>query len=155
MGIRLGAVIEKVSWIIVSILILVYSYKEDLGRLNDPGPGLFGFIVGLVLFPLVMIDLGGLSKKRIESRFERLPSVCKVVVSVVLFGALLGVLGFLATTLIISSLLFIDKKSLSIRFWAVAALSATVGLYFLFVLLLRCNFPEGILERVLLNRWRP
>jgi putative tricarboxylic transport membrane protein len=145
MGIRLGGVIEKVSWIIVSILILVYSYKEGLGRLNDPGPGLFGFIVGLVLFPLVTIGLGGLSKESTETQFERLPSVLKVVISIVLFGVFLGVLGFLATTLIVSCLLFMDKNSLSSRFWAVAAISATAGLYILFVLLLRCNFPKGIL----------
>ena len=155
MGIRLGEVIEKVSWIILSILILVYSYKEDLGRLNDPGPGLFGFIVGLVLFALVMTGLGGRSKESIETQFERLFSVGKVMGSVVLFGIFLGTLGFLTTTFIISSFLFIDKKSLSFRFWAVAAILATAGLYITFVFLLRCNFPEGILEKLLLNRWRP
>ncbi len=152
MGIKLGGVIEKVSWIIVSILILVYSYKENLGHLNDPGPGLFGFIVGLVLFPLVIIGLRGPSSESIETQFESLPSVCKVMVSVVLFGVFLDVLGFLATTLIISSILFIDKKSLRSRFWAVAAISATAGLYIMFVLLLRCNFPGGILERLLVIR---
>ena len=152
MRIRPGGVIEKVSWIIVSILILVYSYRENLGRLNDPGPGLFGFIVGLVLFPLVIIGLRGPSTESIETQFGSLPSVCKVMISVVLFGVLLGGLGFLATTFIISSILFMDKKSLFSRFWPVTALSATAGLYIMFVLLLRCNFPGGILEKLLVIR---
>ncbi len=151
MGIRPGGVIEKVIWIMVSILILVYSWKENLGALNDPGPGLFGFIVGLVLLPLAVIGLGGTSKESVDGRFEKLPSICKVVASVVLFGLLLGALGFLATTLVISSFLFLDKKGLTSRFWAVAALSATAGLFVLFVLLLRCNFPDGNLERLLLK----
>jgi putative tricarboxylic transport membrane protein len=96
-------------WIALGIFVGGYSYYIGLGKLLDPGPGLFPFTLSLIVlllslyklakeFPSIEEKKGEPEKKEEQNSFENTAKI--VVLTVILFAYtyILEPLGFLLTT---------------------------------------------------------
>jgi hypothetical protein len=124
---------------------LIGSLALGLGRLTHPGPGLWPFVISVVVTVLaVALALVGRHGTDTE-KFTRASVLTAVaVLSLVVFAALLPVIGFEIPSLLLTFvwLRFLGKES-----W-VSSIAITVGtvaaFYVLFVLLLQIPLPRLI-----------
>lgn len=141
---------------IFAIIILLYSYKEGLGYISEPSAGFFGFIVGIILFiTSILLGLSNFmkaTKQHSKLGGRGLLSFCKVIGAMIAYGILLERFGILLTTFVTSLLLFARKDDLTSFRWPLLTVITTIGVYFVFVIFLKCHFPQGPIERILFNK---
>ena len=143
----------------VGLLIIIDSYKLGLQTLSNPGPGLFPFLLGILLcllvFPkcigclkdLMKIDLVK-GKKGIEYK-GNLNRFIGAIICLIGYFLLLDILGFLIDTfLFLFGLFGIGKHGKHRKWLAVFLLSAVVDAlaYLIFHILLQISFPSGFLR---------
>ena len=149
-------VVPVLFWLAFSLFVIVISYTLKLGDLHNPGPGLFPFLVGLLLFLASSCALTkSLVKKEIGLEAvnevidgKRLSKLSAVVVSLFAYGLFFEKLGYLITTSVILILLFWSMGS---RRWTfVLGFSVFIVLltYFGFTSI-GVRFPKGILTGLL------
>ncbi|MGZ0152338.1 tripartite tricarboxylate transporter TctB family protein [Kribbella sp. WER1] len=139
---QLGAAVAAA---VVGIGGLIGSLALGLGRLTHPGPGLWPFVISVVVTVLaVALALVGRHGTDTE-KFTRSSVLTAVaVLSLVVFAALLPMIGFEIPSLLLTFvwLRFLGKES-----W-VSSIAITVGtvaaFYVLFVLLLQIPLPRLI-----------
>jgi putative tricarboxylic transport membrane protein len=138
--------IGSIAPLILGTVCLLYSYSLSLGRITNPGPGLWPFVVSAVI---VLASLVLLVTERDGSEYERFTSrtwlVAAGVVSTALFIFLFQWFGFMAPAFL--TLVF-WLKALGKESWKLTlsvAVVVTVGFYLLFATLLRIPFPESVL----------
>lgn len=143
-------IIPLIFWIGLSLFVMVFSYRLDLGELHNPGPGLMPFLSSLLLF-IICLYLLLRSALRIGSRdlaledqnqvnFRKVWPILGVLFAYALF---LEKVGYLISTFILMAILF---KSAGFKRWtSVLISSALVNLvtYFVFTFL-GIRFPEWI-----------
>jgi putative tricarboxylic transport membrane protein len=143
-------------WIALGIFVGGYSYLIGLGKLLDPGPGLFPFTLSLVVLLLSIYklakELPSIEERKGESRkqkehnsFENTGKI--VILTVILFAYtyILEPLGFLLTTfLVMAALLRVAGYTQWIRI-IVYAIIICVITYAGFTYL-GTNLPTGILD---------
>ncbi len=94
----------------LGIFVSSYSYKIGIGSLSNPGPGLFPFLLGILLFLLSLYKM----KKEIRNRtgwdIGHNPLIFRKSVALIsilfFYGLFLQTLGYTLTTFITLSLLF-------------------------------------------------
>jgi putative tricarboxylic transport membrane protein len=131
----------------LGIFVSSYSYKIGIGSLSNPGPGLFPFLLGILLFLLSLYKMN----KEIRNRtgwetghnaliFRKLIAL----ISILLFyGLFLQTLGYTLTTFITLSLLF---KTAGYKYWRriiIYAICIVFIIRFIFTSL-GVRFPQGI-----------
>ena len=143
-------------WIALGIFVGGYSYHIGLGKLLDPGPGLFPFTLSLVVLLLSLYKLakdvpsikerkGEPGKKEEQNSFENTGKI--VILTVILFAYtyILEPLGFLLTTfLVMTALLRVAGYTKWIRI-IIYAIIICVITYAGFTYL-GTNLPAGILK---------
>jgi putative tricarboxylic transport membrane protein len=143
-------------WIALGIFVGGYSYRIGLGKLLDPGPGLFPFTLSLVVLLLSLCKLakgvpsieerkGKPGQKEEQSPFENTGKI--VILTVILFAYtyILEPLGFLLTTfLVMAALLRVAGYTQWIRI-IVYAIIICVITYTGFTYL-GTNLPTGIFD---------
>jgi len=150
--------IEGLIWMILAVSVCIGSFKLDLGTFQKPGPGFMPFLAGSVLglFSLILILSTFLDQfNREDTRAIKFFSKKKwknfVLPLLSLFGyvLLLDVLGFIFTTFLF--LLFLFKITDPRRwFWPLVLTGSTVSIsYLVFSLWLKCQFPKGIITKLL------
>jgi len=143
---------EKISvlfWLVIGVSTTLASIKLGIGRVNNPGAGFMSFYAGLLLIilSLVLAALGIRKRRFTPSSSFSLPISKNLVIALCsLFGfvLVLKTLGYLISTGLFVFVLFkitAPKKLLGPLFWAIGVSLAT---YFLFSVLLNCNFPKGV-----------
>lgn len=106
--------IPLIFWVALSLFIMFMSYKLDLGRLREPGPGLMPFLIALTLFlvslpVLVKSVLGRGGKDQTAEEEMGQSSLWKISLLVgclVAYGLLLEKLGYLIATFLLLAGLF-------------------------------------------------
>jgi putative tricarboxylic transport membrane protein len=134
-------------------LIIADSYQLGFQTFSNPGPGLFPFLLGVLLcmltFPLCITSFKGLlkthlvDKGQVITRQPHVKQLAMVVAFLIGYFLLLDVLGFLIDTfLFLFGLFWIGYPGRLLR---VALLSAAVDAlaYLIFYVLLQVQFPSG------------
>lgn len=139
----------------IAIATCLGAARHVVGTLNDPGPGFFPMILGILLGIISFIILaGGVMAKRAAAgqgsadqrgrgRISR--EAIYVVASLVVFGFALVPLGYLLTTLVVFTALL---RLVARQTWPLAAGGAAalaLGSYLIFVTLLGVTLPQGLL----------
>ena len=123
------------------------------GNVHNPGPGFFPFWLGMILGGmsialLVQSTRGKESERTLRDILEEDVSwgkVLLVIVSLILYGALMDYLGFLIVTFLLMALLlrFIEPQPWKIVIgWALAG---SVGSYLIFEVWMKLRLPKGFL----------
>ncbi len=138
-------------WFAAGVFIAVKAYKLGLGNLSDPGPGFIFFGSGILLCIFsTMVFVGTFhSKEKIDKRslWVGLNWGNPILISIglILYASLFNWLGFLITCFLLTLSLL---KVIGHMRWLGSILNAcfiSLGAYFIFVVLLKCSLPKGIL----------
>jgi putative tricarboxylic transport membrane protein len=140
-------------WIGLSVAIMFFSYRLDLGKLHNPGPGLFPFLLGAALLLVTCYFLLQWSLKRAtpdeaemkKAGRQNYRKVGFVLLSLLGFALALEKLGYLVTTVLLLALLFGMMEPRRWRFVIIASIVTALITYFGF-LSLGVRFPEGMLR---------
>ena len=137
----------------IALLSCVGAIRLTLGSLNNPGPGLFPFLLGTVLgiiFLILMIqNISQRSKSFEQQSPEPKRTGSKEIVYILfvlsVYGLVLEHLGFLLTSVLVFAFILrvVEKQR-----WMIAAslsILLSVGSYILFRYLLNVQLPCGIL----------
>lgn len=150
--------IALLSWILFSIFYIVGSLSLEFGTLARPGPGLMPQIIGifigitsLVYFFAVLKspEIKGRTPEGENAKAIGMANIRKQLVlfaGVVVYCIIITRVGFLISTFVLMLILFkgIETQKWS---WAIVATIVTVILsYYIFVVLLQCQFPTGFFK---------
>jgi hypothetical protein len=147
---------EGFFWTIIGLIICSISWKAGLGSFQEPGSGFIGFICGgLILVLGVILILSRFSSKilpdtRPLSRqvFREAPVLMLLVtvMSLVVYGFFLEILGYnIATFLVMWVLfyLFYERGRRQLIMSGLASLMTTGITYVVFEIWLRSQLPHG------------
>lgn len=147
---------SALAWACIGIAIAAGAYQLGIGALNNPGPGLFPFVIGVCMTSLgVSLAATGLRQPAplpapASSEVSR-PSpgnaraAITVVAALAFYALALERLGFLMCTAVFlaAQLAVLGRKSLVASVaWSAAI---TAGSYLVFAKLLKITLPAGLL----------
>ncbi len=143
--------IANLFWIAFSMAVCIESWHLKLGTFHKPGPGFFPFYAGALLGVLSLISLTkslGEKKKVIPGIWTNVnvSKLALLVAVLFLYPILLNTLGFLLATLLLLLFLFRAAEPYRLRTVLFASLLTVVATYVIFVVLLECQLPKGLLE---------
>jgi putative tricarboxylic transport membrane protein len=141
-------------WLGLGVFFTVGSRKYGIGSLDEPGPGFFPMIGGVLLclaalshlVQLMLKPEGGTRESGlwVEAHWGR--SVV-VVAGLVLYAFSVDLLGFIIATFLLMFVLFSLYDRTKYIFAILGSLSVTTITYFVFSIWLKVQFPAGILRR--------
>lgn len=139
-------------WLGLSVAIMFFSYRLGLGKLHNPGPGLFPFLLGGALFLVTCYFLLQWSLKRVapdeaelkKAVWQNYRKACFVLLSLFGFALALEELGYLITSSFLMVLLFGVMNPKKWKLAIVASVVTSLITYFGFISL-GVRFPAGIL----------
>lgn len=143
----------NLMWILMGLGICLYSLWLKIWIASKPASGLIpfiaGFIIGIVGFARFVGDWRKAAGKEKVTKFWENPASRKriffVLVGFFAMAFLLPKLGFLPTSIIVTSfLLYVIKPQNIVKVIGIAVISC-LGVYVLFVTLLQVNLPRGFL----------
>jgi putative tricarboxylic transport membrane protein len=142
---------SSLVWLSLAIFICLGSNGYSIGSLNNPGPGFFPFITGLILGTLaLMLHLQfsrEVSPRQIEKALlknrDRTLKMVLTVIALLAYSIGLDYTGFLISTTIFVAFLFwtIEPQRWYIVVFGSAMIS--VSAYSIFELLLKVPLPKG------------
>ena len=147
--------IPGLIWMGLGIAIAIESFSLKLGRLNEPGPGLLPFILGIglsifslpVLFSSLKIIIIGDKKNKVgmwsEVNFKKL---ILVLVSLLGYSLLLEKVGYLLTGFVVLLILFYTVESQKHTTAIILSFVTIIATYILFVIILKVELPSGLLR---------
>lgn len=142
--------IPVIIWIILSLLVIVGSYKLGLGTFRNPGPGMFPFLLGTALIfvslPVLIYSLWDFKswrKKEVSMWEEIVLWKMGVIVLVLLaYGMILERMGFLITTFLCLFFLYKIVGSERFRKALILASLTVIFSYLLFEIALKVYMPS-------------
>jgi putative tricarboxylic transport membrane protein len=151
-----GNLIVALALQVFGVIISIYSHQIGLQNLADPGPGLYPFLLGILLFflsfPLAIGSLKTLrsfkNKRKKETNGEYRANFKKLLIpTAYMIGYFLffDLLGFLIASFLFLFGLFLFGYP---RQWVMACLFSAVVVclsYLVFYILLQVPFPAGLL----------
>jgi len=145
--------LSLVFWLGLGLFVLVHSYRLGLMTLNNPGPGLMPFIIGLLLslVSIYLILVSFLKKDRTDETTREEPKkglygrIGVIVGALVAYAFLMERLGFLISTTFLLIALFKGAGSKKWRSVVITSVLVSVVTYFAFTHL-RLRLPAGILK---------
>jgi hypothetical protein len=135
---------------VLSIVIIIVSWRYGFGTLRQPGPGLYPFFVGLFILPLsIVLIILGLKSESSEPLFTKsgLRTFLLMVITFCLWIIMMPVLGYVLVTFAVA---FALCKIMKLEGWLKPfALSVATALfiYLLFDVWLYIDLPKGILGK--------
>lgn len=141
------------AFLIIAALICLGAAKLPYGTIHSPGPGFFplwiGILLGAMSIGLILKTTRQTEKAKtirdLVSEKIRWVKVLFVIISLILYGALIDYIGFLVITFIFMAFLLriVDpqpwKKVIG---WA---LVGSIGCYFIFEVWIKLRLPKGFL----------
>lgn len=148
-----GQTLSALVWMGIGIAISAGAYKLGIGALNNPGPGLFAFVIGISMAALALsVAVTSLREPApalplADGKAPASPANARPVIAVVgalVFYALaLEQIGFVLCTIIFLSALLavLGRRSIAASLaWGAAI---TGGSYLVFAKLLKITLPIG------------
>lgn len=135
----------------IGLLIMWQASYLRLGTFRSPGPGLFPFIIGLVIGFLslwLFFTPGDGKADKISLSRRNLRQIAPVYASLLLYFLILEHLGFLICTFLLLSYLSIAIGRQRATRAIFRAVVITVLCYLLFHVVLKASLPQGILSRL-------
>ena len=136
--------------LVIGIVACIGAYELELGQLNKPGPGLWPFILAVLLVACSLILL---VKDVRKDNYEKFTGKTKLVIySIVAIVAFIGIFKYLGMVPAVLGLLVFQLRVVGAESWKMSALvtaGMTVVVYLLFSLWLKIPFPGllSLLER--------
>lgn len=137
---------------ILAIVVLIVSWGYGFGSLKQPGPGLYPFLLGVIILPFsVILLLIGLKSEERESLFDKsaLITFSLMVASFFLWIITLPFLGYVIGTLAVT---YAFCKIMGLEGWIkplIMSVCTALFVYLLFDVWLYIDFPRGLLEGIL------
>jgi putative tricarboxylic transport membrane protein len=145
---------SSLFWLALSIAVITESLRMGIGTVQNPGMGFMSFWAGglLAILSLVLL-LGTILKKRLGSNEAALAGAWRKIVlfvlsALVIYAVIMPVAGYLISTFLLMIFLywFADPTGMRWFFWClVLSFVTTVVSYYVFSVLLNCQFPPGVL----------
>ena len=140
-------------WLMVGLLLSVWSTRYQIGGLGHPGAGFLPLLLGLVLISLsLFLLLRGAKKVATTAQEAPIPflfsgwtRVAYTVLILLLTTFLFEKIGYLFTIFLLVVFLMWGGKTRTWKMILLVALLSTLSIYFLFVLLLKQQLPRGLL----------
>ena len=141
-------------WLSMGLTIAFGGYKIGLGRLSNPGGGLFIFVLGMglsLLALLIFISVCG-KEGRVTESVSKLWVGLKwrnpiyILISLMIYTFIIKQLGYLLSTTLLLVFLFnvIERQKWKVVLFG--AIVSTLLSYFVFGVWLQIRFPRGIFE---------
>ena len=146
---------SSLVWLGLAVLICIGSLRLSLGSFQNPGPGFFPFIAGLVLGVLAAMVYfqarrAASSAKESEEPLWANPGSAKKIVLMALvllaYAVGMGYLGFLISTFIFLAFLLRIIERQRWRLVILESLLASGASYFIFKIWLQAELPGGIFK---------
>jgi putative tricarboxylic transport membrane protein len=148
---KVREVIPSTVWIISGVMICIGSISMRLGSLNNPGSGLFPFIIGcaMIVVSIPQVITQSFEESENVKFWQSRAGVNGVIIVLLLLSFYTMVLIHLGFSL--STFLFFVAilKTLGRKNWTYALLTALVVSFFsymVFAVWLKINLPEGPLN---------
>ena len=141
---------SSLFWLLVSLSVFVESLRLGIGTLHNPGRGFltFGASGVLGILSLILLLQASLRKKEVKTPpFFAGPlwtRILLVVIVLVVYSWVMPVLGYLISTFLLMTTLFLILERKKILFVFVSSILATVVTYLIFSKWLNCQFPDGL-----------
>jgi ABC-type Na+ efflux pump permease subunit len=144
--------ISGIFWLIVGLLLSIWSLRYRIGSIINPGPGFLPLGLGLLLIFFSLILLWQAKKsflvkeKGTSASFPGIWKKAYTILILLLATFFFEIIGYLLTIFlfIFSLMLGQDLKNWKKIFFI--ALFTAVGVYIIFVLILRQPLPQGFLR---------
>jgi hypothetical protein len=141
---------SSLFWLLVSVSVFIGSLRLGIGTLHNPGMGFFtlGASGILGILSLILFLQASLQKKEVRRpAFFAGPlwkRILLVLIALILYSRLMSVLGYLISTFLLMTFLFLILERKKIVFVFVSSILATVFTYLVFSKWLNCQFPDGL-----------
>jgi len=144
--------IGGIVWLALAILVLNDSRDLGVGKLRQPGAGLFPLLTGalLAIFAILLLgeavtkkSAGAAQEARVWDKDIRYVTLGIVLISLVLYVVLLDVLGFMVATFLFLLIMF---KRVEPQAWTTAFVASAVAVFASYVVFewgLESQLPEG------------
>ena len=144
--------ISGIFWIAIGILLTLWSTRYEFGSIIQLGPGFLPLTLGILLIFLSILLLGQAFKSSLNVQTVTAPSVRgawkKVVYAVLILllaTFMFEKIGYLLTLFLMIILLMWGAALRTWKTILLVAFISAIGVYLVFVLLLKQPLPRGIL----------
>lgn len=144
--------IGAIFWLVIGILLTIRSTHYQIGSIAQPGPGFFPLGIGLLLAFLSVVIAVGEARSSLNAQKTALPTdggwkkvVCTVSI-LILAAFFFETIGYLLTFFFLILLLMSVAGGQSWKTTLLIAFCTVLGVYLIFVVLLRQQFPGGLLR---------
>jgi len=147
--------ISTLFWFFFGLYIVREGYAIHVGTLKEPGPGFLLFWSGAVLCGLSAFTfIKALFSEEKESKkmwvgLQWYKPLLILMISIV-YALFFARLGFVLSTFLLMFLIFKFSGSLKWPKAFMASFLSTFGSWFIFDVWLRCQFPKGFLENLII-----
>ncbi len=141
---------SSLFWLLVSLSVFIESLRLGIGTLHNPGRGFltFGASGILGILSLILFLQASFRKKEVKAPpFFAGPlwtRILLVVIVLVVYSWLMPVLGYLISTFLLMTSLFLILERRKVVFVFVSSILATFVTYLVFSKWLNCQFPDGL-----------
>jgi hypothetical protein len=145
---------SSLFWLLLSIFVFIESLHIGIGTPHNPAGGFFALcasgVLGLLSLMLFLQTFVKKESAQSEPLFAGMlwQRVLLVVIALIVYAAVMPMLGYLISTFSLMSLLFFILEPGRIRWlvWSLIISFLTTGIsYYVFSVLLNCQFPAGLL----------
>jgi putative tricarboxylic transport membrane protein len=145
---------SSLFWLLLSIAVITESLRMGLGTVQNPGMGFMSFWAGGLLAILSLgLFLSIILKKRKDKNEAALAGAWRkkvlfVLSALVVYAVIMPVAGYLISTFLLMTFLywFADPTGMRWFFWCLVLSLVTTGAsYYIFSVVLNCQFPPGML----------
>jgi len=146
--------VSSLFWLALSISAFIESIRLGIGTLHNPGMGFLAFgasgllgILSLILFLQTFLTKKG---PKIELIFSGTlwKRVILVLIALLIYSKLMPLLGYLISTFLLMTFLFwiLEPNRMRWFLWSlIISFITTILSYYIFSILLNCQFPTGLL----------
>ena len=141
-------------WLSLGLATIFGGYKIGLGRLSNPGGGLFIFVLGMCLSLLALVIFVSVCRKggRVTESVSKLWVGLKwrnpiyLLIALIIYTLVITKLGYLLSTTLLLVFLFnvIERQKWKVVLFG--AILSTLLSYLVFGVWLQVRFPRGIFE---------
>jgi putative tricarboxylic transport membrane protein len=141
---------SSLFWLLVSVSVFIESLRLGIGTLHNPGRGFltFGASGILGILSLILFFQASLRKGEVKAApFFAGPlwkRILLVLIVLILYSRLMPVLGYLISTFLLMTTLFLILERKKIVFVFVSSILTTIFTYLVFSKWLNCQFPDGL-----------
>ena len=139
--------------LIISALLCYGAFRLGIGEFNNPGPGFFPFLAGLILAALSLALTVSSLRGPLRVSPERPPlftlRACLILGSLLLFGLFVEKAGFFVCTFLATLLMLRINGIKKWPFLLFVAISVCIGIFLVFNIFLKVRLPLGVLGALL------